>query len=125
MNLNWHRNVRTTHTIRHRLHATLSPVPEPVVAPAAAAGRSAGGDAGVHPPEGEAKPIKTFKDDAPGFVHVDVKDLPQMPDAAAHQYLFVAIERAPAGSIWKSDRRKPQPTPNIRRSQINALICIE
>ena len=45
-------------------------------------------------PEGEAKPVKTFKDYAPGFVHLDVKYLPQMPDEAAHQYLFVAIDRA-------------------------------
>ena len=30
-------------------------------------------------PDGAAKPVKTFKDDAPGFVHVHVKYLPQMP----------------------------------------------
>jgi hypothetical protein len=41
-------------------------------------------------PEGEAKPVKTFKDYAPGFIHVDVKYLPRMPDETAHQYLFVA-----------------------------------
>ena len=30
--------------------------------------------------EGEITPLKTFKDDAPGFLLVDSKYLPQMPD---------------------------------------------
>jgi transposase InsO family protein len=37
---------------------------------------------------------KTFKDYEPGFVHVDIKYLPQMPDETARRYLFVAIDRA-------------------------------
>lgn len=37
---------------------------------------------------------KTFKDYEPGFVHIDIKYLPQMPDEAARRYLFVAIDRA-------------------------------
>ena len=40
------------------------------------------------------KPKKTFKDYVPGFVHVDIKYLPQMPDEASRRYLFVAIDRA-------------------------------
>jgi len=44
--------------------------------------------------EGEKKPLKTFKDYEPGFVHVDVKYLPQMIDEPSHGYLFVAIDRA-------------------------------
>jgi len=44
--------------------------------------------------EGQAKPAKTFKDYEPGFVHVDIKYLPQMPDEAQRRYLFVAIDRA-------------------------------
>ena len=44
---------------------------------------------------GEAEaPVKTFKDYEPGFLHVDIKYLPQMPDEAARRYLFVAIDRA-------------------------------
>ena len=39
-------------------------------------------------------PIKTFKDYVPGFVHVDLKYLPQMPDEDSRQYLFAAIDRA-------------------------------
>ncbi|WP_419629829.1 DDE-type integrase/transposase/recombinase, partial [Thiolapillus sp.] len=37
---------------------------------------------------------KTFKDYAPGFVHVDVKYLPQIADEPKRTYLFVAIDRA-------------------------------
>ena len=37
---------------------------------------------------------KPFNDYAPGFVHVDVKYLPQMPDEDARRYLFAAIDRA-------------------------------
>lgn len=38
--------------------------------------------------------MKTFKDYEPGFVHVDVKYLPQLPDEDARTYLFVGIDRA-------------------------------
>ena len=44
--------------------------------------------------EDAAQPQKTFKDYEPGFVHVDVKYLPRMPDEDAHRYLFVGIDRA-------------------------------
>ena len=44
--------------------------------------------------DGEAAPKKPFKDDAPGFVHVDIKYLPQMLDKDGRRYLFVAIDRA-------------------------------
>jgi hypothetical protein len=37
---------------------------------------------------------KTFKDYEPGFIHIDIKYLPQMPDESARRYLFVAIDRA-------------------------------
>ena len=43
--------------------------------------------------EAEAS-IKTFKGDEPGFLKLDIKYLPQMPDEAARRYLFVAIDRA-------------------------------
>ena len=44
--------------------------------------------------EGEAAPKKSFKDYEPGFVHVDIKYLPHMPDETQRRYLFVAIDRA-------------------------------
>ena len=45
-------------------------------------------------PEGQTKPLKTFKDYEPGFLHIDIKYLPQMPDETHRRYLFVAIDRA-------------------------------
>jgi len=44
--------------------------------------------------EGEESSKKTFKDYEPGFVHVDIKYLPQMPGESSRRYLFVAIDRA-------------------------------
>ena len=44
--------------------------------------------------EGEPPAKKTFKDYEPGFLHVDIKYLPQMPDETHRRYLFVAIDRA-------------------------------
>jgi len=45
--------------------------------------------------EGEAaQPTKTFKDYEPGYLHIDIKYLPQMPDEDSRRYLFVAIDRA-------------------------------
>ena len=38
--------------------------------------------------------VKPFKAYEPGFVHVDVKYLPQMADEDTRRYLFVAIDRA-------------------------------
>lgn len=45
--------------------------------------------------EGETiSPKKTFKDYEPGFVHINIKCVPQMPDETSRWYLFVAIDRA-------------------------------
>jgi transposase-like protein len=44
--------------------------------------------------EGEVKPKKSYKDYESGFVHVDVKYLPKMPDEPSRRYRFVAIDRA-------------------------------
>jgi hypothetical protein len=40
------------------------------------------------------EPPKSFKHYLPGYLHVDVKYLPQMPDENEPNYLFVAIDRA-------------------------------
>jgi transposase-like protein len=37
---------------------------------------------------------KSFKDYEPGYIHIDIKYLPQMPDEQQRRYLFVAIDRA-------------------------------
>lgn len=44
--------------------------------------------------EGQDAPKKTFKDYEPGFLHIDIKYLPQMPDETTRRYLFAAIDRA-------------------------------
>jgi len=44
--------------------------------------------------EGEDAPKKTFKDYEPGYLHIDIKYLPKMPDESCRRYLFVAIDRA-------------------------------
>ena len=44
--------------------------------------------------EGQPRVVKTFKDYEPGFVHIDIKYLPQMPGETHRRYLFVAIDRA-------------------------------
>lgn len=37
---------------------------------------------------------KAFRDYEPGYLHIDIKYLPQMPDETQRRYLFVAIDRA-------------------------------
>jgi len=44
--------------------------------------------------EGTQTLVKPFKEYAPGFVHADVKYLPQLPDQDQRTYLFAAIDRA-------------------------------
>ena len=44
--------------------------------------------------EGPKTPVKRFKAYKPGFVHVDIKYLPQMPDQDQRTDLFAAIDRA-------------------------------
>lgn len=45
-------------------------------------------------PKETAATAKAFKTYEPGFLHIDVKYLPQMPDEPKRRYLFVAIDRA-------------------------------
>jgi len=44
--------------------------------------------------EGVKPSYQAFQHHPPGFVHIDIKYLPQMPDESARRYLFVAIDRA-------------------------------
>ena len=50
--------------------------------------------AAQYPETDGKKPTKTFKDYEPGFLHIDIKYLPKMPDEEQRRYLFVAIDRA-------------------------------
>lgn len=47
---------------------------------------------------------ETFKDDEPGFVHMDIKYLSPMPDEQLKRYLFVALDTYAAccSSHWRS-----------------------
>lgn len=58
--------------------------------------------------DGEAKPQKTFKDYEPGFVHMDIKYLPQMADETHRRYLFVAIDRATRWVYFRTYRNQSQ-----------------
>jgi len=59
------------------------------------------------------KTFKTFKTYESGFMHVDVKYLPQMADETIRRYLFVAIDRA---TRWVFVRIMPAKTAaNARR----------
>ena len=61
---------------------------------------------------------KPFKDYEPGFVHVDVKYLPQMQDESSRRYLFVAIDRA---TRWVFVQFKANKTAASARAFLKAL----
>ncbi len=63
-------------------------------------------------------PHKPFKAYAPGFVHVDVKYLPQMADETSRRYLFVAIDRA---TRWVFIQIKAHKTAAAAKSFLAAL----
>ena len=52
------------------------------------------GNLGALKPQEPAPAHKAFKSYEPGYVHMDVKYLPQMQDESSRRYLFVAIDRA-------------------------------
>lgn len=62
----------------------------------------------------ELKPAHgTFKAYEPGYLHIDVKYLPQMADEDRRRYLFVAIDRA---TRWVFVRIYPAQTAPMRGS---------
>ena len=69
--------------------------------------------------EKEVAPKKSFKDYDPGFVHVDVKYLPQMPDEDSRKYLFVAIDRA---TRWVYLEIKPDKSAAAAQIFLNNVI---
>lgn len=70
-------------------------------------------------PERAGVPAKTFKDYAPGFVHIDVKYLPQMRDERSRGYLFVAIDRATRWVYLEIRRDKSAPS---AKAFLNKLV---
>ena len=77
--------------------------------------------------EGEAVAKKTFKDYEPGFLHIDIKYLPQMPDEAQRRYLFVAIDRATRWVYLRTyrDQSKTSSTDFLRRLKGAAPMTIQ
>ena len=77
--------------------------------------------------DGEVKPKKTFKDYEPGFVHIDIKYLPQMPDETSRRYLFVAIDRATRWVYFRTYRNQSQTssTDFVRRLTRTAPMLIK
>lgn len=61
---------------------------------------------------------KPFKSYMPGFVHMDVKYLPQMADETGRSYLFVAIDRA---TRWVFIAIKPNKTAASAKAFLKAL----
>ena len=57
-------------------------------------------------PSPESSPAKPFKAYEPGYVHIDVKYLPQMADEPSRGYVFVAIDRATRWVFIAIKRRK-------------------
>ena len=63
------------------------------------------------------KPFKVYD---PGFVHIDIKYLPQMADQQKRSYLFVAIDRA---TRWVFVAIKSDKTADSARSFLKALFA--
>jgi transposase InsO family protein len=64
------------------------------------------------------EPHKTFKRYEPGYLHMEVKYLPQMADQTRRSYLFVAIDRA---TRWVFVAVKKDKTAASARSFLKAL----
>jgi transposase-like protein len=66
-------------------------------------------------PKNAHKPFKAYE---PGFVHMDVKYLPQMADESSRRYLFVAIDRA---TRWVFVAIKPNKTAQAATAFLRAV----
>ena len=70
-------------------------------------------------PAEATKTRKTFKDYEPGFVHLDIKYLPQLPEESARCYLYAAIDRA---SKWVYFEIRDDRKAATARSFVNNLL---
>jgi transposase InsO family protein len=69
-------------------------------------------------PKVPAEAPKTFKTYEPGYLHMDIKYLPQMADESRRRYLFVAIDRA---TRWVYVALHPDKTAASARRFLKAL----
>ena len=63
---------------------------------------------------------KGFKPYVPGFLHIDYKYLPQMPDETSRRYLFVAIDRA---TRWVYLELRPEKTVRAAKSFLKRVLA--
>ena len=80
--------------------------------------RHAAGNLNALKPQEPALAHKAFKSYEPGYVHMDVKYLPQMQDESSRRYLFVAIDRA---TRWVFVQFKANKTAASARAFLKAL----
>lgn len=76
------------------------------------------GHSRLPPPEKTARTHQPFKSYEPGYLHMDVKYLPQMADETARRYAFVAIDRA---TRWVFIALKSHKSAAAARSFLSAL----
>ena len=69
-------------------------------------------------PQKTPSTVKAFKAYEPGYVHVDLKYLPQMADETTRRYVFVAIDRA---TRWVFIAIKSHKTAAAARSFLSAM----
>ncbi len=71
------------------------------------------------------EPHKAFKLYAPGYLHMDIKYLPQMADETKRRYLFVAIDRATrwGSSIACPNPGRPRPMAWWNVSMVGSAMC--
>jgi transposase InsO family protein len=73
-------------------------------------------------PQPTHKPFKAYE---PGYLHMDIKYLPQMPDEDRRRYLFVAIDRA---TRWVFIQIHPDKTAKSAKAflkALNAACCLK
>lgn len=63
-------------------------------------------------------PYKSFRTYEPGYLHMDVKYLPQMVDETTRRYLFIAIDRA---TRWVYIAIEPNKMAASARAFLNVL----
>lgn len=71
-------------------------------------------------PQDPKEPAKTFKDYKPGYIHIDIKYLPQMPDEEGRRYLYAAIDRA---TRWVYIELLPDKEAETARGFLERLIA--
>jgi transposase InsO family protein len=76
------------------------------------------GHARLPVPDKAFSPYQPFRAYEPGYVHIDLKYLPQMADETARRYVFVAIDRA---TRWVFIAIKNHKTATAARAFLNAV----